>query len=258
MKCACYCTSSSYQLKKLIAFFKGKYPTTNYRDAVYIKNEGDIFYFSYGCIIFWNVSEVVEQDMLKQIKDFEQEPLTTPSYEVFNYVVSETTSVSPEKDLIMIETTNPLMMLAISYALAQSIKLVNYEDAVDRTIKRTEHIPQELATKGKISLSHNAISKHMGQLFLVRSSINLSIDFLGTAEFFWENPNFEPYYLKAATYLEIQKRVEVLNKRLDVIHNLFDMLTNELHHQHSSNLEMIIIFLIALEIFIVLIEYLSK
>lgn len=258
MKCSCYCTATSYQLKKLQNFLKDKYPTTYYRDVVHVKNEGDIFYFAYGCMICWNLSEAMEKIMLEQAREFEQDPLSTPTYESFNYIIGETTSITPEKDLIILEGVNPLIMLAISFALAQSIKLINYEEAVDKTIKGTEQIPQELAQKGKISLSRKAISRHMGNLFLVRSSINLNVDFLGTAEYFWENPNLEPYYVKAASYLEIQKRVEILNKRLDVIHNLFGMLSNELHHQYAANLEWIIIILIAVEIVIVLAQQLIK
>jgi uncharacterized Rmd1/YagE family protein len=84
------------------------------------------------------------------------------------------------------------------------------------------------------------------------------MDFLGAPEFFWENPAFESYYIKAATYLEIQKRVDVLNKRLDVTRELFEMLSDELRHQHSSTLEIIIIWLIAIEIAIVIIQQLFK
>ena len=57
-----------------------------------------------------------------------------------------------------------------------------------------------------------------------------------------------PLYLRAAKYLEIDRRAEVLNKRLDIIKELFDMLANELHVAHSNKLEWIIIILIVLEV----------
>ncbi|WP_417535681.1 hypothetical protein [Methylophaga sp.] len=43
-------------------------------------------------------------------------------------------------------------------------------------------------------------------------------------------------------------RINVLNKKLESIHELLDMLANEQNHKHSSTLEWIIIILIALEI----------
>ena len=261
MKCSCYCTASNYRIKSLADFLSKHYEQVKlFRDdVIHIKlQESDIFLLTYGCIIFWNTRGKIEQKILKQVKEFEQEPLTEPTFELFNYQLGVSTSISTEKDLIILEAEDPLIMLAFSFALAQSIKLITFEESLDKTIKNTGYIPQDLAEKGKISLSRKAISQNMGNLFRVRSSINLKMDFLGAPEFFWENPAFESYYVKAATYLEIQKRVDVINKRLDVTRELFEMLSDELRHQHSSTLEIIIIWLIAIEIAIVLIQQLVK
>lgn len=256
MKCSCYCTASNYRIKHLFEFLSKHYESVKlYRDAIHVQiQESNIFYFSYGCVIFWNTEGKVEHKLLTQIKEFEQESLTEPTFELFNYQLGVVTSISTEKDLIILESEDPLILLAFSFALAQSIKLITFEESVDKTIKNTGYIPKDLSEKGKISLSRKAISQNMGNLFIARSSINLKTDFLGEPEFFWENPAFESYYIKAATYLEIQKRVDVLNKRLDVIRELFEMLGDELRHQHSSILELIIIWLIAIEIAIVLIQ----
>ena len=49
-------------------------------------------------------------------------------------------------------------------------------------------------------------------------------------------------------YLDIRPRVDLLSNKLNVIHELFEMLADELKHKHSSFLEWIIIILIAFEI----------
>ena len=43
--------------------------------------------------------------------------------------------------------------------------------------------------------------------------------------------------------------MEVLNKRLDIIKELFDMLASELANRHSNTLEWIVIILIMVEVF---------
>ena len=88
----------------------------------------------------------------------------------------------------------------------------------------------------------------MGELFIERNSINLHLDVLDAPEFFWEYPEMEPLYKMMSNYLDIKSRVEVLNQRLDVVHELFEMLGNELNHQHSSRLEWTIICLIVIEV----------
>ena len=90
---------------------------------------------------------------------------------------------------------------------------------------------------GKISLDRTEISKKIGQLFIERNSVNLYSDILDTPEFFWEQEQFQTFYHRIYSYLEIGKRVAVLNKRLDIMKELFEMLGAELQDRHSSNLE---------------------
>jgi uncharacterized Rmd1/YagE family protein len=58
----------------------------------------------------------------------------------------------------------------------------------------------------------------------------------------------------AANYLEIRQRTDVLSKKLETIHELLEMLADEQKHQHSSALEWIIIWLIAVEIVMSLLD----
>jgi len=144
-----------------------------------------------------------------------------------------------------------LSLLAVSHALAQSVKIDAFEERIETTVQHTKHIPQQLAEEGKVSLSRKEIRKKMGALFLERSSINLHFDILDKPEFFWEYPEVEPLYVMTAHYLDIETRVEVLNQRLGVIHDLFDMLNSEFNHQQSSRLEIVIILLILIEVTVV-------
>lgn len=254
MRCASYCTATSYHMKPLLAALKAKQLEPKfYRDVIHYRyGEGDIYCFTHGCFVSWGLTEEQEQPLLEELAGFSNNLLAKPVQESFRYELGDTTIIANDSDIIYLAKDDPLIKLAISNGLAQSIKLTTFEEAVDKTIKSTDTIPQDLAGKGRIALSRKEISRQMGKLFIVRNSINLNTEFLGVPEFFWEHPTLERYYTMAANYLEISKRVEVLNRRLDVIHELFQMLTNELQHQHSAVLEWIIIILIAVEIVIVL------
>ncbi len=128
------------------------------------------------------------------------------------------------------------------------MKLSTFEERVEQTIKKTDHIPKSLAETGKITLSGTEIAKKMGKLYLDRSSINLRSDILDTPDFFWENPKLEPIYHMAAYDQEIKQRVEILNERLKLINELFQILSDVFNSRHASILEIIIIVFIAIEI----------
>jgi uncharacterized Rmd1/YagE family protein len=85
-------------------------------------------------------------------------------------------------------------------------------------------------------------------LFETRSDILLHFGLLDTPEFFWDYPELEPNYLSVAKYLELVPRTELLNRKLEAMHELLEILAGEQNHKHSSFLEWIIIILIAVEI----------
>lgn len=51
-------------------------------------------------------------------------------------------------------------------------------------------------------------------------------------------------------YYDIEKRIEITNQRLDIIKELYDMLTEEMHNKQSNRLEWIVIWLIIIEVVI--------
>ncbi|MEF3255495.1 MAG: RMD1 family protein, partial [Deferribacterales bacterium] len=116
-------------------------------------------------------------------------------------------------------------------------------------------IPYELSLKGKITLSKSEISKERGRIFLERTEIYLNLGFLDTPEFFWEFSDLEKIYEAVSNYLDIKPRVEILNKKMEIIQDLLTMLSNEQNHLHSAFLETVIIILIAIEIIISIVKW---
>ncbi len=259
MRCASYCTAGSYKLAALTDFLKRKqYIIHRYRNVLHItkKNQSwDVFLFNNGCLITWGLRNLQEQQFLDYLKTFSTEPLEDIEADRFIFKIGQETKIRPHQrlnaDVITIHTDeidNVQVKLAISYGLAQSVKLQAYETSIEKTVAAHAHIPKELAKTGKISLSRKAISKRIGEIFLERSSVNLTGEYFDVPEYFWQYSNSEAYYIMTEQFLDIPKRVAALNHKLDVLHEIFDMLNNQLQHRHSSMLEFVIILLIFIEI----------
>eukprot|EP01054_Gregarina_sp_Poly1_P005349 Gregarina_sp_Poly_1__5348@NODE_2826_length_1669_cov_70_704744_g1782_i0_p1_GENE_NODE_2826_length_1669_cov_70_704744_g1782_i0NODE_2826_length_1669_cov_70_704744_g1782_i0_p1_ORF_typecomplete_len182_score21_93DUF155/PF02582_14/8_8e45DUF155/PF02582_14/5_9e03_NODE_2826_length_1669_cov_70_704744_g1782_i067612 len=155
-----------------------------------------------------------------------------------------------KQDIIHLQSTDSFERLAYSYAFAQSCKLSVFEERVEETIDRTREVPENLAKTGKIPARRDEISRRIGELFLNRFYINLHTDILDTPDVFWEFDEFADHYTSCRSYLEIPKRVEILNQRLDIMKDLYDMLNQELTIQHGYKLEWIVIYLIIIEVVI--------
>lgn len=259
MRCMSFCTANSYKLNVIADFFKAKHFMVKlYRNVLHVTKPNknfDMFFFYNGCFVTWGLRKEQEQQVITQIKEFSVDPLEKLESDRFIFRLGKETTISPHQrfnaDLITIDTEeadNIQIKLAISYGLAQSVKLESYEESIQKTIDSNSPIPNELARSGKISLSRRAISKRLGQIFIERSSVNLKSEYFDVPEYFWRYSNLESYYVMTEKFLDIPKRVASLNHKLDVLHEIFDMLNNQLQHRYSSILETVIILLIIIEI----------
>ncbi|CAN8073535.1 unnamed protein product [Agarophyton chilense] len=139
-------------------------------------------------------------------------------------------------------------LLAFSYGLAQSVKLLIFEEVIDALVLRTRSLPDELARNGKIKLSHRDIKGLIGELLAARYAVNLVSDIKDTPEYFWHHPELEALHQECAGQVELRQRARILDSRTEVIKEALDILNNELSSSSSDRVERAILALIAVEV----------
>lgn len=258
LRCVAFCTAGGYDLPALANTFKRKgYFIHLSRDVLHASSDkklSDIFFFNYGAFVCWGFSKRQELKWIEHVKEFSIDPSPIVEADHFCYRYGEEVSIDVHDrfklDIVTLDSDNPQVKLAISYGLSQSVKLNVFEGTIQDTVKKNSMLPQEIADRGVVSLSRRAISQHMGEIFIARSSINLNSEYLDTPEFFWRNPNLEPFFVMTKKFLDIPSRVSALNQKLDVLQELLDILNSQIEHRYSTLLEMTIILLIVIEIVI--------
>jgi len=256
MRCVAYCIAERLDLVTIQEFFKKQgYDNRLYRGVLYVSptsNRAELFFFKSGCFVTWGMFRKEEKILLTALKKFTAGPFTPIETDYFSYHYGEKTELSSHRrfnaDVIELENDDVQIKLAISYGLAQSVKLEYYEESVQKTIQKNTSLPLELAQFGKISLSGKSILKRIGEIYLERSLVNLSSEYLDIPEYFWQSAHLESYYAMTEKFLDISRRVNSLNQQLNVLHELLDVLNSQLQHKHSNMLEIIIILLIFFEI----------
>jgi uncharacterized Rmd1/YagE family protein len=251
MRTSAHCQSDSYDVNNLLIFLKLSHTTWQYRDVIKVESEDQsrtIFFFSYGVSIFWGYSPEEEKKILSQLSPFLIEILVFPEDEELSYSYGKEMSII--NDHLTLPSQDALAKLAISHAMAQSIKLKVFEKTIQHTIQKTKFLPEELATKGKINLSRQEINRLRGKVFRDKSLLNLHSDILDTPEFIWEHTQYEPLYIITSKYHDTAQRIEIQNNRISVLHELLEILQGESQYKHFVKLERIIILLIFIEIVI--------
>ena len=258
MRCSAYCSASAYHLHILFHLLKANYPSVLSREYVLISSEEldesdkAAVFFPFGVCVFWGWEEAEELQVIRAITSAAVDPLLNPEFDSYDFHYGEKLQI--RRDRLVLTNSNLNTKLAISFGLAQSIKLTVFEETIYKTVENSKSLPQELASKGKISLSRKTIAKKIGELFLDKASVNLHSDILDEPDFFWEHPETQPFYIDVLTCLDVNARVNVLNHRLAILGDVLEILNDQLNHQHSSALEWTVIWLIALEVLVTLLK----
>lgn len=213
----------------------------------------EVFVFDYGVVVIWGMTIAHERRFLEEIKKYAVDKLDKDEEEeeAFNFYYTKEYQARIYNDFITLrDKGNYMTKLAISHALAQSVKTSLFEAMVDSTIEKNKSIPEQIALTGSISASRTAINQQIGELFNLRINIHLNGSILDTPELFWVEPQLEPVYQAVRSYLEMDQRVGLLNNRLGVIADLLAVLKDQLSHGHGEKLEWIVIVLIAAEILV--------
>ncbi|KTW31004.1 uncharacterized protein T551_01556 [Pneumocystis jirovecii RU7] len=237
----------------------------------------DIFIFLSGSFVIWGSIEK-SQDFLKTIIRNKLTKIEINSYskyktEAFYYKIDKSTktSISVQKDLIIIgndfnhdkllnletPSSDNIIMAQLSFAqsLARSSKLAVLEDELESYLNDVKTIPDSLAL-GKIPLKRREIIQKTGILLRFRQHFNLNPEnFLDLPEFYWENVKLEECYLKTLEALDIDLRLNIVNTKLNYATELQFTLREVLSENTAHRLELIITWLIFIEVIFALSSY---
>jgi len=231
-------------------------------EGAYADGEGEIhasmeevFVFGFGAVVFWNFKDIEAE---KQWMEQYLFPLTEvlglkhnvesieSACDEMGFCYSE--KFSWHRDVVQLHTRDAGEKMAVSFAFAKSANLSIYEWRLEQAIVRNAHIPEDLAEHGELHLNRREINVEIGRLYLLNNAINLETNMLDTPEEFWDDDRFQPEYDKSTKYLDVDARINLLNRRLEVLKDLNGILMDAAHNQHASSLEWIVIALIVAEV----------
>ncbi|NWH67059.1 RMND1 protein, partial [Geococcyx californianus] len=215
-----------------------------------------IFFFREGAVVFWNVEEKSMKNIMRVLEQHEIQPyevaLVHWQNEEMNYRIGEGQSKLHKGEILLnSELDNDEVVLqkfAFSNALCLSVKLAIWESLLDNFVESIQSIPEILKSQRRVKLSHADVMQKIGELFALRHRINLSSDLLITPDFYWDREKLEELYDKTCQFLNINRRVKVMNEKLQHCTELTDLMRNHLNEKHALRLEWMIVILITIEV----------
>lgn len=231
-----------------------------------LKHHAEMFVLQYGIVVFWNLSETHEKNILADLAFASElpEPFITNAIseqdietEEFHFEYdSQIHRPRIYNDMITLRSGDHLIKLTMSYAIAQLTKLCLFESRMVHSLQLISKLPKKLALTGRLGLKRNQLLKKSGKLFKLRVDVNLSSSILDTPAFFWYiEPALHPLYNAVREYLEMEQRVQVLNDRCKVFLEFLNIISDSINESSTKRITMMIIVIMFLSLGVSVFEF---
>jgi uncharacterized Rmd1/YagE family protein len=221
--------------------------------------DGVVTLFRYGVAVLFDLSVLEEDEVIRGLQPRIIRPIQPREDEtaIIQIVPDKDEQILPGGP-IQLRAITPEHMIVIADALAKSVVLARDEREVSSVIEVIEPFARRLAEKGRTPGGRPAILKYIGNAMLVQNRVSGRVAVAEKPDVVWDRPDLERLYARLQDEYELKERGDALSRKLSVISDTAEMLTDMIDTQRSLRLEVIIVLLILFEIVITTYEIATR
>jgi required for meiotic nuclear division protein 1 len=219
--------------------------------AFRVNENGVAILFRYGVVVLIGLNALEEDEFLRGLQSRLVAPFARREEESATIeLASEKDDQIPPGGPICLQSLSPERLILVGEALAKSVVLARHEREVAAVFDMTEPFARELAKSGQMRGGRAAILKHIGNALSVRHRVSGPVEVSEKPDILWDKPQLERLYARLEDEYELKERAESLNRKLAVIAETAQVLTDIIDTRRSLRLELIIVYLILFEVLI--------
>ncbi len=142
--------------------------------------------------------------------------------------------------------------LVVADVLAKTVSLARDENALSGVFDTIEPFAQDLAQTGRAPWNRRKMLRLVGQALLAQHRISGRVAVEEKPDVLWDHPALERLYARLEDEYELRERARAVSRKLGVIVETGQALTDIFDVDRATRLEAIIVFLILAEIVITL------
>ncbi len=204
--------------------------------------------FRYGAAVLFNVTEVEQRALFKELHARIERPLRRLETEETRLLVSASEPDGVTGEGVGLRELSLPRLQIVATALARSVALAYYEAAMAGAFDVVEplalHIEQESARGRRLK----ALLRHIGGALVVQHKMTGRIEIGDKPDLLWEYPELERLYLRLESEYELTERAAVLERKLALIAHTAEITVELLQNRRMLRVEWYIVVLIVLEV----------
>ena len=204
--------------------------------------QGMVALFRFGVAVMVGLTPLEEEDTLTKLKSRVSGVRARGDDE------TAVLEIAPDSDEqkssggpIQIKNLSPPRFLVIADALAKTVALARDEREVNAVFDVIEPFAAQLAASGRPPFRRRAMLRLIGQALLAQHRVSGRVAVEEKPDVLWDHPDLERLYARLADEYELNERADVLKRKLDVIGDTAQALTDIIDADRATRLEAAIV-----------------
>jgi uncharacterized Rmd1/YagE family protein len=210
---------------------------------------GTVVLFKSGAAVFFGMTPVEEEDVISGLGQRIVEPLAERESETAQIAIKpDEEDITSPTGAIQLKAADPNRLLLVAEALAVSVSLAHDERRISRALETMEPVTASLAHRRLPPGPKSALLAQIGEALRIQQRLADRVGLDDKPDVLWDHPTLERFWAKLVDEYDLPQRGRAIERKLAVIRETADTLTDLISTRTSHRLEWYIIALIAFEI----------
>jgi uncharacterized Rmd1/YagE family protein len=210
---------------------------------------GTVVLFKFGAAVFFALTPLEEEGLVSSLGHRIDEPLAERESETARILVRpDAEDLVSSSGAIQLQSADPNRLLLVAEAMAVSVALAFDERRIAGAFERIEPIARRLA-EGQLPAGPRAtLLEQIGDALLAQQRLAGRVDLDEKPDVLWDHPEVERFWAKLVDEYDLPQRGRAISRKLEVIRETADTITDLISTRTGHRLEWYIIGLIMFEI----------
>jgi uncharacterized Rmd1/YagE family protein len=221
--------------------------------------DGTAMLFKFGAVVFFKMTPIEEEGLVHGLARRIIGPLAEREVETVSIVVApDDEGLLSSSGAIQVRSTDSNRLLLVGEALAVSVALAYDERRIAHAFEKIEPVAASLIKRRLPPGPKSAMLEQIGEALLIQKRLASRVDLDEKPDILWDHPELERLWAKLVDEYDLPARARAVERKLVVIRETADTITDLISTRTSHRLELYVIILIAIEIALVLYDRFIK
>ena len=212
---------------------------------------GTVVLFKSGAAVFAAMTPPEEEALIDSLMPRVDGPLSDRESETAHIVIranADTDDLLSGSGAIQLRALDQNRLLLVAEALATSVAMAYDERRIARAFDRIGPVAQSLSQRRLPGGPQSALLEQIGEALAIQQRLAGRVDLDDKPDVLWDHPELERLWIKLVDEYDLPARGRAIGRKLEVIQDTADTITELMATRTSHRLEWYIIVLIAIEI----------